>query len=115
MKQVFIIAFALMFVLCDLAPIAAAEKYIGKQPPPMETIIANFQYYIRQGNQRTFARLKVMGLHKKREGAYLVITNFQCGPGCGPFALLRLESNEWVMERPNLYKDAFVFVRKGQP
>ena len=111
MKQVFIIAFGLMFVLCDLAPIAAAEKYRGKQPPPMETIIANFQQYITP----VFAELKVMGLHKKREGAYLVITNFECGAGTGPFMLLRLESNEWVMQRPYPHGDYFVFVKKGQP
>ena len=70
----------------------AAEPYKGEDPPPLRLI----QRYV--WNYST--GVNVLGIHKERDGAYIVFTDKSAPLSGGPFHLYRLESNEWVMTVP---------------
>ena len=45
------------------------------------------------------------------QGAYLIITDRSSNSWGGPYELLRLESNEWVMARPGTIYGGYVIVK----
>ncbi|CAN2040996.1 conserved exported hypothetical protein [Candidatus Magnetomoraceae bacterium gMMP-15] len=108
MKKMFFIVFVLLFTLSGLTSIASAENYNGINPPPMQTIQKNVLQY---GGQRVQG-IGVIGLHKEREGAYLIITDASSDKWGGPYSLLRLESNDWVMNKPGAFFTRYVFILK---
>ena len=78
----------------------------GKNPPPLEIIQKNVARY----GGEAVKDIAVIGLHKEREGAYIVITNRNSNSWGGPYTLLRLESNDWVMNRPGSLFTEYVFI-----
>ena len=84
----------------------ASIHYNGKNPPPLEIMQ---KYVLRYGGD-TVQGIKVVGLHKERDGAYLVITDRHSNNWGGPYTLLRLESNDWVMNRPGSLFTEYVFI-----
>jgi hypothetical protein len=82
--------------------------YNGQNAPSLEIIQENV---LRHGGE-TVKDIKVVGLHKEREGAYLVITDRNSNAWGGPYSLLRLESNDWVMNKPGSLFTEYVFIVK---
>ncbi|GAM08812.1 hypothetical protein OR1_01086 [Geobacter sp. OR-1] len=92
--------FIFLMVCTSSSSIAAAKG----DTPPIDAINAHVSKYA-SGLRRD---IKVVGLHKQREGAYLVITNWSAGDWGGPYEILKLESGQWVIKTG----DKFEFVSK---
>lgn len=86
--------------------ILALIHYNGKNPPSLEII----QKYVLGYGGEAVKGIEVVGLHKEREGAYLVITDRNSNSWGGPYTLLRLESNDWVMNKPGSLFTEYVFI-----
>ena len=52
---------------------------------------------IQQHVTKRVPNARVLGLHKQRDGAYLVITNLSGDNWGRPYSLLKLESGQWVI------------------
>ncbi len=87
---------ALILIFMFLSQISFADqKYRGSDPPSIQTLQTIVSTRISKDAQ-------ILGLHKERDGAYLIITNVDPKQFGGPYSLLRLESNEWVIRNPAL-------------
>ena len=82
--------FVSLFLISNLQIVFAGEIYKGKEPP-------SIQYLQVIVSSRITDKAKIIGLHKERDGEYLVITNVDYNNYGGPYRLLRLETNEWVI------------------
>lgn len=112
MKKMFIITFGLMFILCGLSSIAVAANYKGKVPPSLETIQKHVSIFCDVIMKNPSQKEKVLGLHKLREGAYLVITDFvKKTLHYGPYTLFKLESDEWVLGSADPSRE-YIFITK---
>ena len=95
----------LILFACTPNTVTSAEK----NPPPSIDVIQ--QNVLSQGGQAVQG-IKVIGLHKERDGAYLVITDRDSNSWGGPYQLLRLESGEWVMTKPGQLFTQYVVIKK---
>ena len=99
MKNIIIVVSCLFIIVFNFSSGAAGEHYKGKERPSIDVIHKNLQGFI------------ILGIHKERDGAYLVITerkDYRSG-----FKLLKLESKKWVIEDPKAsLGNEFVFVIK---
>ena len=87
---------------------AEARAEFGKSAPPtLEVLQLNVLAYGGEGVKG----IKVIGLFKESENKYLIITDRNSDNWGGPYSLLRLESNEWVMTKPGQLFTQFVPVR----
>jgi len=83
-----LICFCLLTTIVNIG--LAGESYKGKEPPSLQII----QKIV---PARISGKAEVIGIHKERDGAYLVITDSSRNAYGGPYQLLRLQSNEWVI------------------
>lgn len=81
----------------------------AKNPPPSIDVIQQSVLSLGGGYVQG---IKVIGLHKEREGSYLVITDRSSNNYGGPYQLLRLESGEWVMNKPGSLGSHYVVIKK---
>ena len=53
---------------------------------------------VQQAVAKKLPKVHVLGLHKERDGAYLVITDTNADNFGGPYSLLKLESGQWAIQ-----------------
>jgi len=53
---------------------------------------------VQQAVAKKLPKVRVLGLHKQGDGAYLVITNTNADQSGGPYSLLKLESGQWAIQ-----------------
>jgi hypothetical protein len=90
---------------------APSGFHVGDAPPPAASIVNTFMMNLGPSGKSAH-QLSVLGLHKEREGEYLIITESGQNSAGGTYRLLRLESKEWVMEMPGKTPVVYVKVLK---
>ena len=95
----------LILVSCNTNTVAGE----GRNPPPSIDVIQQNVLNLGGGYVQG---IKVIGLHKEREGSYLVITDRSSDKYGGPYKLLRLESGEWVMDKPGALGSHYFVIKK---
>lgn len=108
MKRLFGILICLCFLVVVPDFAFAGEHYKGNDPPSLEVIQSNVEGH----GGKQISGIKVIGIHKERKGAYLVITDRNSNSWGGPYQLLRLESGKWVMKKPGQLFTQYVFITK---
>ena len=100
--SIFLITLSLIFCLagCGSSKKENAGVVSSANPPSIEVIQGFVSKKISQGWNGRVTVPKVIGIHKEREGAYLVFTDTGSNSWGGPYELYRLESGEWVMQVP---------------
>ena len=103
--------FVNILTVIGLAMFIGCSAFSGgaTNPPPSLDIIE--KNVLRYSNEN-MRGIKVVGLHKKGEGSYIIITNKSSGEYGGPYELLRLESGDWVMQKPVTSFTEFVPINK---
>lgn len=80
-----------------------AQSYIGDEPPSNDLILKNYQFILGPGSKGLNG---VLGVHKEKEGSYMVLVATNQDPKDRTavvlmFELLKLETKEWVTVLPN--------------
>ncbi|CAK0772961.1 conserved exported hypothetical protein [Gammaproteobacteria bacterium] len=87
--------------------ICANEPYKGKEPPPIP-VIKNIVAKI-SGIDFSKETKKTVDIHKVSDGNYLIIVvNNMTFDNGGPYQMLKLESDNWVIKNPTAVEFQFV-------
>jgi hypothetical protein len=104
MKRVLAAAlFCLLLACCAPQGAVQTTNVQGSAPPSIEVLQKNLP--------QDRSQIHIVGLHKIREGAYMVITDTPSSNYGGPYQLLRLESGEWMMSLQQTFGESFIMIK----
>jgi hypothetical protein len=101
MKRVLAVALlCLSLASCTPGTGVQSTNVAGNAPPSIDVLQKNLP--------QDRSQIHIVGLHKIRDGAYMVITDTPSSNYGGPYQLLRLESGEWMMSLQQTFGESYI-------